>query len=186
MSSSPSSSSSPLRASSAASSATTNMDPNKKPTSFANPYEGLPDAVVNQPNPPGVVHQTAVRISGYDRALMLSVHNGRPTIQTTIAILVRNLCYELRKAGITEYNPALYERVVGGLSVVLGPADDSGPRKRGTDSDGEPFRSSPSGDDGRGTERVARTTDSPPAVAPDASESRPRTRRQSAKRSGTT
>jgi len=45
-------------------------------------------------------------------------------LQTTINILLKKLCDELERAGITEYAPDAYELAVANCTIVLGGNDN--------------------------------------------------------------
>jgi len=153
------------------------MNPEPQPpTGFVDPYAHLPEA----PDlPPGstadCVIQAAVKFSNRDRALLQSVHFARPTIRITVAILIHRLCHELRKHGITEYDPNAYERAVGGLTIALGgtasTAVSGDPDVRSPASDEQPNRQATDGDDGRGTPRVPCPSDGSHPESPNAAES---------------
>jgi len=104
-------------------------------------------------------HRTTIDISGEVKGKISAIRPQRGTLQTTLNILLDKLTHELTNAGITEYNPALYEQAVADSAVVLGggsPATVGGPdgAAKATDRDD---RSRASG--------VARESATPPPIS---------------------
>lgn len=161
--------------------------PTPPPSGFVDPYEPLwpSDLPSNR-----TLFETMVRVGAADHRLITTVHTARPVMRKTVSILISRLCYELRKHGITEYDPAAYERAVGGLTILLGGTavptarPDSGVGS--TEPNEQPDRQTAGGDDRCGPSRVARSDDGTHPVTADAPVAPQRAKRQKAgKRTGT-
>lgn len=94
-----------------------------------------------------------------------SLHTNRNVVQTTIVLLLEKLTIELKKHGITEYDPDRYESAICGASIILG----------GTTPDEQPHRQAVGGNDGCGVAAVARVDTRAPAQSPDAASTPART-----------
>lgn len=110
-------------------------------------------------------------------AFLTGVRGRTGTTQTTANILLEKLANELKRNGITSYDPDAYELAVGACTIVLGL--HGSPIERAP-SGSEPIGASqtPQGNDGRGVERLGRPATGASDKPADAGGARPRNRRK--------
>lgn len=150
---------------------------------YKDPYADLPEFEKNRSFPPGqdLAHFTTVKLSGADRAYVLGIHGGRPTIQTTISILFSRFIHELKRNNIgPAYDPAAYESAVGRINISLNGAATAPATSvsGGTSPNPESHEQTPNRNDGRGVASVARIIDEPHSVATSVSSARTSTPRR--------
>lgn len=63
--------------------------------------------------------KTTVDVSRDTMSKISRVHSKQGVLQTTIYLLITKLTHELELHGITEYDPAAYERGVAGCRLIL-------------------------------------------------------------------
>lgn len=116
-------------------------------------------------------------------AFLTGVRGRTGTTQTTANILLEKIANELKRNGITSYDPDAYELAVGNCIIILGLPGSAVER---TLARSEPTGTveTVSGDDRRGTERVGRATTGASNKPADVSGTRPGNRGQSGKAKG--
>jgi hypothetical protein len=115
-------------------------------TPFKNPYDGMAN---------DDLLRTTILVSRKAHGELFQVRPQTGTLQTTINILIDKFTNELKRNGITSYEPELYERACADCTIILG-----GTVGVPTSGPGVPDSTikTPSGDDRRRTKPVARRT----------------------------
>lgn len=96
---------------------------------FKNPYEGIP---------PADVHRTTIEIDRHAHSDLHRCRSRKGTLQTTLNILLSKLTEQLKKHGLTEYDPERYEYAVANATLTLGVHDSHNSGVRGTVADSSP------------------------------------------------
>lgn len=91
-----------------------------------NPYDFLPDGTPltkeqkTSSHPDYKLHRTTIELGEKDYAFARSLTSGRSALQTTINILYSKFINELKRNGITEYDPERYNAAISGVEVTIG------------------------------------------------------------------
>ena len=78
---------------------------------ITNPYRDVPDT-----------RRTTINFDRTHCSFIEGVHGRKGTLQATLAILLIKLINELKRNGITSYDPDGYSDAVNGATVILGRA----------------------------------------------------------------
>lgn len=130
--------------------------PNEEQSPFKNPYEGIP---------PADIHRTTIEIDRHAHSDLHRCRSRKGTLQTTLNILLNKLTEQLKKHGLTEYDPERYEYAVANATLTLGVHDSHNNGVRGTVADAGP--QAVNRNDGFGTLGMARPTPGPSVESSD-------------------
>ena len=125
-------------------------------TTFTNPYEGLKKTE----------HclRYSVHLSRSDLSFLRQLDTQHGSLSTAVAILVTRLINELKRNGITQYDPPRFRNAVGGLKITFDGAGTDDPRRARSAPSLCNAHESNSGDVGRGTGSVPCSTSTTPLV----------------------